>query len=163
MHVLSRPLTDQSTYCLMGLKHLQDGDALRAEVDVLRRRLAEKDAQVLTGEERLSRLEAVHRVAQVGFGCMSAEWCRAAPVDAQGRAGWCSGVMHMAARCIPRLSWGSGSPIDTVMIAAWGLHAALAHMCLPATVETVCHVSPCSTQPCAVKLSWKALSAAWRS
>ena len=46
---------------------LQDGDALRAEIDALRRRLAEKDAQVLTGEERLSRLEAVHRVAQVGF------------------------------------------------------------------------------------------------
>eukprot|EP00891_Asterochloris_glomerata_P000304 jgi/Astpho2/304/Aster-02189 len=43
---------------------LQDGDALRAEIDALRRRLAEKDAQVLTGEERLSRLEAVHRVAQ---------------------------------------------------------------------------------------------------
>ena len=39
--------------------------ALRIELDVLRRRLTEKEAQVVNAEERLSRLEAVHRVAQV--------------------------------------------------------------------------------------------------
>ena len=43
----------------------QGESALRIELDVLRRRLSEKEALVISGEERLSRLEAVHRVAQV--------------------------------------------------------------------------------------------------
>lgn len=43
----------------------QGESALRIELDVLRQRLTEKEAQVVNGEERLSRLEAVHRVAQV--------------------------------------------------------------------------------------------------
>ena len=43
----------------------QSESALRVEVDVLRRRLNEKEAQIVSSEERLSRLEAVHRVAQV--------------------------------------------------------------------------------------------------
>ncbi|KAL0020086.1 hypothetical protein WJX79_009298 [Trebouxia sp. C0005] len=42
----------------------QGESALRIELDVLRQRLTEKEAQVVNGEERLSRLEAVHRVAQ---------------------------------------------------------------------------------------------------
>ncbi|DBB14510.1 TPA: hypothetical protein ACH3X3_004792 [Trebouxia sp. C0006] len=42
----------------------QGESALRIELDVLRQRLTEKEAQVVHGEERLSRLEAVHRVAQ---------------------------------------------------------------------------------------------------
>ena len=41
--------------------------ALKIELGVLRQRLSEKEAQVVSGEERLSRLEAVHRVAQVCF------------------------------------------------------------------------------------------------
>ena len=43
----------------------QSESALRVEVDVLRRRLSEKEAHIVSSEERLSRLEAVHRVAQV--------------------------------------------------------------------------------------------------
>ena len=43
----------------------QGESALKIELDVLRQRLTEKEAQVVNGEERLSRLEAVHRVAQV--------------------------------------------------------------------------------------------------
>ncbi len=43
----------------------QGESALRVELDVLRQRLTEKEAQVVNGEERLSRLEAVCRVAQV--------------------------------------------------------------------------------------------------
>ena len=43
----------------------QAESALKIELDVLRRRLSEKEAQILSGEERLSCLEAVHRVAQV--------------------------------------------------------------------------------------------------
>ena len=43
----------------------QGESALRIELDMLRQRLTEKEAQVVSGEERLSRLEAVHRVAQV--------------------------------------------------------------------------------------------------
>ena len=43
----------------------QGESALKIELDVLRQRLSEKEAQVVNGEERLSRLEAVHRVAQV--------------------------------------------------------------------------------------------------
>ncbi|DBA92530.1 TPA: hypothetical protein ACH3X1_002761 [Trebouxia sp. C0004] len=42
----------------------QGESALRIELDVLQQRLTEKEAQVVNGEERLSRLEAVHRVAQ---------------------------------------------------------------------------------------------------
>ena len=45
----------------------QGESALRIELGVLRQRLSEKEAQVISGEERLSRLEAVHRVAQVCF------------------------------------------------------------------------------------------------
>lgn len=45
----------------------QGESALRVELDVLRRHLSEKEAQIVSGEERLSRLEAVHRVAQVCF------------------------------------------------------------------------------------------------
>lgn len=45
----------------------QGVSALRVELDVLRQRLTEKESQVVNGEERLSRLEAVHRVAQVGW------------------------------------------------------------------------------------------------
>lgn len=43
----------------------QGESALKIELDVLRRRLTEKEAHVVNAEERLSRLEAVHRVAQV--------------------------------------------------------------------------------------------------
>ena len=43
----------------------QAESALKIELDVLRQRLSEKEAQIISGEERLSRLEAVHRVAQV--------------------------------------------------------------------------------------------------
>ena len=43
----------------------QSESSLRVERDVLRRRLSEKEAQIVSSEERLSRLEAVHRVAQV--------------------------------------------------------------------------------------------------
>lgn len=43
----------------------QGESALRLELDVMRRRLSEKEAQIVSSEERLSRLEAVHRVAQV--------------------------------------------------------------------------------------------------
>ena len=53
-----------SSQRLMG-ESAQGESALRIELDVLRRRLTEKEAQVVSGEERLSRLEAVHRVAQV--------------------------------------------------------------------------------------------------
>lgn len=45
----------------------QGESALRIELGVLRQRLSEKEAQVVSGEERLSRLEAVHRVAQVRY------------------------------------------------------------------------------------------------
>ena len=45
----------------------QGESALKVELGVLRQRLSEKEAQVVSGEERLSRLEAVHRVAQVCF------------------------------------------------------------------------------------------------
>ena len=45
----------------------QGESALKIELGVLRQRLSEKEAQVVSGEERLSRLEAVHRVAQVCF------------------------------------------------------------------------------------------------
>ena len=43
----------------------QSDSALRIEVNVLKRRLSEKEAQIISSEERLSHLEAVHRVAQV--------------------------------------------------------------------------------------------------
>lgn len=43
----------------------QSESTLKIELDILRQRLSEKEAQVVSGEERLSRLEAVHRVAQV--------------------------------------------------------------------------------------------------
>ncbi|KAL3148684.1 hypothetical protein ABBQ38_014099 [Trebouxia sp. C0009 RCD-2024] len=42
----------------------QGESALKIELGVLRQRLSEKEAQIVNGEERLSRLEAVHRVAQ---------------------------------------------------------------------------------------------------
>lgn len=45
----------------------QGESALKIELGVLRQRLNEKEAQVVSGEERLSRLEAVHRVAQVCY------------------------------------------------------------------------------------------------
>lgn len=45
----------------------QGESALKIELGVLQQRLSEKEAQVVSGEERLSRLEAVHRVAQVCF------------------------------------------------------------------------------------------------
>lgn len=45
----------------------QGESVLGIELGVLRQRLSEKEAQVVSGEERLSRLEAVHRVAQVCF------------------------------------------------------------------------------------------------
>lgn len=45
----------------------QGESALKIELGVLRQRLSEKEAQIVNGEERLSRLEAVHRVAQVCY------------------------------------------------------------------------------------------------
>lgn len=53
-----------SSQRLMG-ESAQSESSLRVERDVLRRRLSEKEAQIVSSEERLSRLEAVHRAAQV--------------------------------------------------------------------------------------------------
>ena len=54
----------------------QNDSALRIEVNVLKRRLSEKEAQIISSEERLSHLEAVHRVAQV---CQCSHGCALYP------------------------------------------------------------------------------------
>ncbi len=44
---------------------LQGEQATKAEVQALKRRLADKDAQLLAKAERLTQLEALHRMGQV--------------------------------------------------------------------------------------------------
>lgn len=90
----------------------QSESALRVEVDVLRRRLSEKEAQIVSSEERLSRLEAVHRLAQVcqftrSFASINNSVCDHKPCTSVGMLSQLSQVRTMllfspgTVRCIP--------------------------------------------------------------